>query len=849
MVATRRLSYSTPMQDRGSSSSQDRRMPLTPIRDSYTAAVLARARNAPPEQQCDPDKDCNMVNSLMQQADRIFPGGFIQGKAGHTAEYLEDGMMRVMQAANTEEAVRVLLREGDEDLEDTVFEDVIETVATEEAPAVVLRTESAVVFTKRWVSILFSVLSTLVKSKDLQAVVKKYSRTRGRRAAYLHVLDILDTKFYGTGGKSVALQELVNQTLVGKTDPACMFDEVRSLWMRYNRMSSVALEENTVATSAIGAIKRNDLYANFIQTYVDLEDTSLEEFEQRAKHYYFEFVRHMSEPATSNVLTAADIGDVLDKAFAISVDKTACPFCKGPLVYHKFRDCPTLLKNVLEGGAYNSGEIDPKWHTDNFGREQSQSVSKPYAVRQRPQAKQPYNRNTQNKKYTSPMRAHNAHVANSVERANTSHRVQKVEVHPPPARQLTPDVRLGSNDVRIGERSYFDGIEFRDEGVALAAVVTKPAKIRPWKLEQERARARQDDFLRHMDEQHSHLMTVPCIAECLPVGLVTSDSETQVEDVSQDKTLQDGSLMVSQCTESLKSHPAPLAVPVSEVTHDDNFVHSNVEENFVQWGEHKEFMNLKHSGVPKYESNQTSLDFCAELLMNLGAAVAIARSVQVAGETPGSKNVALRVDSNAVRHFISNFKMFKSFDPGGHFSAAAGTGISSRAVGMVEFEAYDVQGEQRVVTLHDENYVPHKPHNMVAVCQLTRGLQESWRSPDFEQCAWTESRKIEYPFHFEQSEFLWKIDTLSETDTTVNGIVGEHSLVAAKAISATARSTFDLGGLPPLLRPPGHKKMPKSKKVKLARLPDIAPPDRKILAQHGLPKNAFGKDGSRHRVQ
>lgn len=77
------------------------------------------------------------MTSLMTQADRVFPGGVVLNKQGHTAEFLEDGMHQVMGIGNDDDALRVLLRDADPDLEPTIFAYGWDPTALEEGQPVV----------------------------------------------------------------------------------------------------------------------------------------------------------------------------------------------------------------------------------------------------------------------------------------------------------------------------------------------------------------------------------------------------------------------------------------------------------------------------------------------------------------------------------------------------------------------------------------------------------------------------------------------------------------------------------------------------------------------------------------
>lgn len=66
----------------------------------------------------------------------------------------------------------------------------------------------------------------------------------------------------------------------------------------------------------------------------------------------------------NHVLTTVDITNVLDEVFVIAIDQYPCPFCKGLLIYHKFRECPALVTLMEESTAYYKVTMDPKWNPD-----------------------------------------------------------------------------------------------------------------------------------------------------------------------------------------------------------------------------------------------------------------------------------------------------------------------------------------------------------------------------------------------------------------------------------------------------------------------------------------------------
>lgn len=102
-------------------------------------------------------------------------------------------------------------------------------------------------------------------------------------------------------------------------------------------------------------------------------------------------------------------------------------------------------------------------------------------------------------------------------------------------------------------------------------------------------------------------------------------------------------------------------------------------------------------------------------------------SVLVNGSIYGDEGVALRIDFGASKHSMSDISIFTSWDPGADnvtLDTGAGTTFTSQAVCNVKFKAFDSDGDECIVTLDGANYVPHQPHNMVAVGQLTGSIDK-----------------------------------------------------------------------------------------------------------------------------
>lgn len=68
--------------------------------------------------------------------------------------------------------------------------------------------ELELLFSSRGVTLLSTVLSVVIRLRELMALLKQYAHTREGKAAYLRVLHKLDTTHNGATGTSVVLQDL-----------------------------------------------------------------------------------------------------------------------------------------------------------------------------------------------------------------------------------------------------------------------------------------------------------------------------------------------------------------------------------------------------------------------------------------------------------------------------------------------------------------------------------------------------------------------------------------------------------------------------------------------------------------
>lgn len=81
---------------------------------------------------------------------------------------------------------------------------------------------------------------------------------------YFRVLQKLWATHDRVVDRVVCLHELANKNLIDMVDPAIMFDELRSLHVRYNSMSSKDTTAKVATSSVIGVVRRNMCYHNVV---------------------------------------------------------------------------------------------------------------------------------------------------------------------------------------------------------------------------------------------------------------------------------------------------------------------------------------------------------------------------------------------------------------------------------------------------------------------------------------------------------------------------------------------------------------------------------------------------------
>lgn len=122
--------------------------------------------------------------------------------------------------ANDYGAMRVLLRDGDPDLELILFSLIAEDSAEDaDEQSQVSAMDPKVLFFLRWAEMLCMVLSTVIRLRELKPLIRQHARSRDGRSWYLRMPKTLDETYYVGVGRAVVLQELTSKSLVGKSDP------------------------------------------------------------------------------------------------------------------------------------------------------------------------------------------------------------------------------------------------------------------------------------------------------------------------------------------------------------------------------------------------------------------------------------------------------------------------------------------------------------------------------------------------------------------------------------------------------------------------------------------------------
>lgn len=150
-----------------------------------------------------------------------------------------------------DESLRVRVHDGDPDLKLTIFADSTPPLISEEQGLTVPPRDPEVVFSLRWVRIVYVILSAILKSRESKAILKAHACSRDDSPVYFRFLEKLGTTLYRGVGKAVCLHELTNRTLIGKADRVIVFDEVGTLHSKYNRPTTDGVTAEVVMSSAL----------------------------------------------------------------------------------------------------------------------------------------------------------------------------------------------------------------------------------------------------------------------------------------------------------------------------------------------------------------------------------------------------------------------------------------------------------------------------------------------------------------------------------------------------------------------------------------------------------------------
>lgn len=353
---------SSPM--RPVATSMSNQLPATLIREHLSGGVLIASCRAPSKHMEDPAAHGILAHSLIKMAERVFPEGFIQGKRGHTAASLEEGLKQVMSTTLNEEAYRVVLLVGDPGFVPAESEDVFVAKAAGDGSQ---NTQPQCVFSEQWVFLLFKILTCVIASKELKAVLRQYKATKDGRAAYLHILQVLESEYYGSTGLCTCMKQLHLESMQGNQDPIEFFENMRTHWRTYDRiMWREPLSSMTVSAFAVSWLRDNPLYKIFLMLQDDIKYVDFDELERRTVHFYLDWIKGTpKEQHRQRVLSISDVGHALDDCFGVAVDHNPCPFCKDGFVYHQFFECPSLRRMISSGYPYAHSQVDPKWNPDD----------------------------------------------------------------------------------------------------------------------------------------------------------------------------------------------------------------------------------------------------------------------------------------------------------------------------------------------------------------------------------------------------------------------------------------------------------------------------------------------------
>lgn len=164
---------------------------------------------------------------------------------------------------------------------------------------------------------------------------------------------VLEAEFNGSAGLSTCVKRDNTRSVPGKQDPLFFFKDVRSHWVRFNRMSpNNPVSAIVISSIAMCAIKDN-LYSTSMILQLD-KDVDLNELETRIMNYYNEQILHMEvhQQLDPKIFMTIDTSSALNSTFAVCVSHHPCPSCSSRYVYHLFRDCPVLAHAIRSGYAF-----------------------------------------------------------------------------------------------------------------------------------------------------------------------------------------------------------------------------------------------------------------------------------------------------------------------------------------------------------------------------------------------------------------------------------------------------------------------------------------------------------------
>lgn len=67
------------------------------------------------------------------------------------------------------------------------------------------------------------------------------------------------------------MHELSNRSLIGKTNRVIMFDELRTLHIKYSRIFTGAIADEVVFSWGIASMSMNSLYRTFVDIYHEID--------------------------------------------------------------------------------------------------------------------------------------------------------------------------------------------------------------------------------------------------------------------------------------------------------------------------------------------------------------------------------------------------------------------------------------------------------------------------------------------------------------------------------------------------------------------------------------------------